>query len=179
MSAKRTSIVAAAAVLVAAALVVGYVAARGNGPATATRVSHRAGGAVELAGTDPVTGRRVDVASYRGKPLVLNVWGSWCDGCKAEAADLARFARAHREAQVIGIDTQDTAGGAKAFYRRWGWRHPSIADPRGELAARLAVRGTPTTFFLNARHQIVTEIVGATDEAGFEHGLRAATRGSG
>lgn len=164
-----------AVVVVAAALVGGYLAARNNGPASVSRVTHRSEGALELAGTDPVTGRSVDLASYRGTPLVLNVWGSWCPGCNAEAADLARFARSHPNVQVIGIDTQDTSSGAKSFYRKWGWQHPSIADPKGELAARLGVQGYPTTFFLNARHQVVTQIIGATSLAGFEHGLAAAT----
>ena len=165
-------------VVAAGALVGGYFAARSNGPAGATRVTHHSDGALELAGNDPVSGRHVDLASYRGKPVVLNVWGSWCQGCNAEAADLARFARLHPEVQLIGIDTQDSSSGAKSFYRRWGWRHPSIADPRGELAAQLALQGTPTTFFLNARHQVVTQIVGATNLAGFNQGLAAATSGS-
>ena len=164
-------------VVVAAALVGGYFAARHNGPADAIRVAHGSDGALELAGTDPVTGGHVDLASYRGKPLVLNVWGSWCPGCNAEAADLARFARSHPNVQVVGVDTQDSSGGAKSFYRKWGWHHPSIADPKGELAARLGVQGYPTTFFLNARHQVVTQIVGATNLAGFDQGLAAATSG--
>ena len=164
-------------VVVGAALVGGYFAARHNGPAGATRVAHGSDGALELAGTDPVTGAHVDLASYRGKPLVLNVWGSWCPGCNAEAADLARFARSHPNVQVVGVDTQDSSGGAKSFYRKWGWHHPSIADPKGELAARLGVQGYPTTFFLNARHQVVTQIVGATNLAGFDQGLAAATSG--
>lgn len=167
--------IAAVVVVVATALVGGYFAARGTGPATASHVSGGSKGALELAGTDPVTGRHVDLASFRGKPLVVNVWGSWCEGCNAEAADLERFAQAHPEVQVVGVDTQDTSSGAKAFYSKWGWHHPSIADPRGELAAQLGIQGTPTTFFLNSRHQIVTQIVGATDEAGFVQGLRAAT----
>jgi thiol-disulfide isomerase/thioredoxin len=171
----RRVAVPALVVVVAAALVGGYFAARHNGPAGATRVTHGSGGALELAGTDPVTGGHVDLASYKGTPLVLNVWGSWCPGCNAEAADLARFARSHPNVQVIGIDTQDTVSGARSFYRKWGWRHPSVADPKGELAARLGVQGYPTTFFLNARHQVVTQVIGATTLAGFNQGLAAAT----
>jgi cytochrome c biogenesis protein CcmG, thiol:disulfide interchange protein DsbE len=158
----RRAAVPTLVVVVAAALAGGYLAARNNGPASVSRVTHRSEGAVEL-------------ASYRGTPLVLNVWGSWCPGCNAEAADLARFARSHPNVQVVGIDTQDTSSAAKSFYRKWGWQHPSIADPKGELAARLGVQGYPTTFFLNARHQVVTQIIGATSLAGFEQGLAAAT----
>ena len=165
-------------VVVAAAVIGGYFAARGNGPAGATRAAHQTPGALELSGVDPVTGRHVDLAAYRGRPLVINVWGSWCEGCNAEAADLERFARSHPGVQVVGVDTQDSSSGAKSFYRKWDWHHPSIADPQGELAARLGLQGTPTTFFLNARHQIVTQIVGATNRAGFDQGLAAAISGS-
>ncbi len=170
-------VIAVVVVVVAGALVGGYFAARGTGPAAASHVRGGSSAALELAGTDPVTGRHVDLASFRGKPVLVNVWGSWCEGCNPEAADLERFARSHPAVQVVGVDTQDTSGGAKAFYRRWGWHHPSIVDSRGELAARLGIQGTPTTSFLNSRHQIVTKIVGATNEAGFAQ-LRAATSGT-
>ena len=56
-------------VIVAAALVGGYFAARHNGPARATRVTHQSDGGLDLAGTDPVTGRHVDLAAYRGRPV--------------------------------------------------------------------------------------------------------------
>jgi hypothetical protein len=74
----------------------------------------------------------------------------------------------------VGLDVADTRGAAKAFYRRWGWRHPSVGDPRGDLAARLAIQGMPTTLFLNARHVIVGRILGTSDLAGFGQGLRLA-----
>jgi thiol-disulfide isomerase/thioredoxin len=173
-SLRRRVVISLALVALAAAVVGGVVAARGNGPARA--VANRSGSALELSGADPVTGKRVDLAAFRGKPIVLNVWGSWCDGCNAEASDLGRFARTHPDVQVVGVDTQDTSSGAKAFYRRWGLHHPSIADPQGNLAAQLAIQGTPTTFFLNARHEIVSSIVGASNLAGFDQGLRLALR---
>ncbi len=161
------------AALLAAALITGVVVARGNGPARAS-AAHNGGDALSLSGVSPITGKRVSLAEFAGKPIVLNVWGSWCTGCIAEARDLARFERAHPEAQVVGIDLEDTDGGARAFYRRYGFTHPSIADPHGEIASRLSVQGTPTTFFLDRRHRIVASVVGATDAAGFEQGLRAA-----
>jgi thiol-disulfide isomerase/thioredoxin len=171
---RRHTLIAFALVALTAAVVGGVFVARGNGPARP--IAHTNGGVLELSGTDPVTGKHVDLAAFHGRPIVLNVWGSWCDGCNAEAADLERFAQRHRDVQVVGVDTQDTSSGAKAFYRRWGWHHPSIADPQGNLAAQLAIQGTPTTFFLNARHEIVTSIVGASNLVGFDQGLRLALR---
>ena len=163
----------AVALILVGAVVGGTLVARANrGPAQP--ISAGSSAPLELAGTDPVTGRRVSLASYSGKPVVLNIWASWCPGCRAEARDLAAFERAHPEVQVVGLDTQDNDGDARAFYRQFGWRHPSIRDPSGATAARLGLQGLPTTIFIDSRHRIVTKIIGATNRAGFEQGLRAA-----
>jgi thiol-disulfide isomerase/thioredoxin len=146
--------------------------------APSSAVSHASGSVASLHGRDPITGREVSLAQFAGRPVVLNVWASWCTGCNQEAADLARFAASHRGAQVLGVDTQDTTGGARAFYRKWHWHHPSIADPRGSLSARLAVTGLPTTFFLDRRHRVVGKIIGAGNLAEFEQGLQTALRRS-
>ena len=168
--------IGAAAVAVAAVLVVGtVVATRNSGPAPVASLGGEGGGrAVSLAGPDPVTGKRVELEQYLGRPVVINIWASWCPGCVAEAEDLRRFAEAHPEAQVIGVDIQDTRGGARDFYRRWGWTWPSVFDPSGEIAAGLGLQGLPTTLFLDEQHRIVARIVGEGDFEGFEQGLREA-----
>ena len=173
MSRRRLAAGAAALVLLAAVLVAGVLAARDTGGARSVAVG--SGPVIRLAGTDPITAARVDLARFAGKPVVVNVWASWCAGCNEEAADLARLARDHPEAQVVGLDIQDTREGARAFYRRWGWRHPSIFDPSGKLASKLALQGLPSTYVLDSEHRVVSRIVGATDLASFEEALRQAT----
>jgi len=173
VSGRRLAAGVAALVIGAAVLVAGVVAARDTGGARA--VATGSGPPVELAGTDPITGARIDLAQFAGKPVVVNVWASWCPGCNDEAADLAEFALDHPEVQVVGLDTRDTGDDARAFYKRWGWRHPSIFDPSGELASRLALQGLPSTLVLDSEHRIASRIVGATDRAGFEEALRQAT----
>jgi len=162
----------AGALLVAAAIAGGVLAARGEDDAApVTRAA--SGQTVELGGTSPITGEPVSLAAFVGKPVVINVWASWCTGCREEGEDLRRFAERHPEAQLIGLDTQDGAADAKAFYREVGWSHPSIHDPNGRKAAKLGLQGLPTTIFLDAQHREVARIVGATDLAGFEQGLAA------
>jgi thiol-disulfide isomerase/thioredoxin len=129
-----------------------------------------------LAGEDPITGKTVRLADFSGEPVVVNVWASWCPGCNEEAADLRDFAAAHSEAVVLGLDLQDTRAGARHFYRRWGWTHPSIWDVSGTKTAAIGLIGMPTTYFLDERHRIVAQVVGATDRAGFERGLEIATQ---
>lgn len=170
---RRNLWIAVASAAVVAVVAGGVLAARGRGPAAAVRVASGSG-ALQLSGTDPVTGRSISLTSYAGKPVVLNIWASWCPGCNKEAADLRSFAASHPEVQVIGIDIQDTKSGAKGFYRRWGWKHPSVFDPSGSISARFGLQGLPTTVFLDKQHRVVTQIVGASDLAGFNEGLRQA-----
>jgi thiol-disulfide isomerase/thioredoxin len=132
---------------------------------------------LELGGTNPISGRPVSLASYAGKAIVLNIWASWCTGCDAEAHALATFERTHPQAQVVGVDVQDSVADAKAFYRRFGWRHPSLFDPHGVIAARLGLQGLPATLFLDRQHRVVAKILGDTNLAGFEAGYRQALRG--
>jgi thiol-disulfide isomerase/thioredoxin len=182
---RRLAYVAATVAIVAAVAGGFAIAHKRSGGASAEELaalanapSRASGDAPSLDGRDPITGRQISLAQFAGKPVVLNVWASWCTGCNQEAADLARFAASHPGAQVLGVDTQDTTGGARAFYRKWHWRHPSIADPSGSLSARLAVTGLPTTFFLDRNHRIVAKVVGAGDLSEFEQGLRLALSGS-
>ena len=178
---------AAAAVLGAGATAVAGLVPADDGvssqPSTGTAASDPAGAAPgppapRLAGTDPVTGEKVRLADFRGKPVVVNVWASWCRGCEQEAAALKGFADEHPEAVVLGLDLQDTAAAARRFYERWGWSHPSILDPDGRQSARLGVDGMPSTFFLDEDHRIVTSIVGAASFERLEDGLEQAKRAS-
>ena len=184
-SERRLAYLAASVAIVVVAVGGFAIAQRRSGGASAQALSalpgavaQADGGVPALRGRDPITGRQVSLAQFDGRPVVVNVWASWCTGCNQEAADLARFAASHRDSQVLGVDTQDTTGGARAFYRKWHWRHPSIADPSGSLSAQLAVTGLPTTFFLDRQHRVVAKIVGAGDLAEFEQGLRLAGRRS-
>jgi thiol-disulfide isomerase/thioredoxin len=134
--------------------------------------------APELSGEDPITREEVALADFQGKPVVINIWASWCPGCNDEAADLREFAADHPEVVVLGVDFQDTFSGARDFYGRWDWEHPSIFDSSGSQTAALGLFGLPTTLFLDDRHRIGARVVGATDRAGFERGLELATRAS-
>ena len=125
-----------------------------------------------LAGPDPVTGRHVALSQYRGKPVLVNAWGSWCYGCRTEAPVLAAFARAHRDAVVvIGLDTNDSKAGARRFVTRYRIPYPSIFDPRGEIAGWW-VRGVPSTLVFDTRHRLVQRLEGTVTRAELERALR-------
>ena len=97
--------------------------------------------AVDLRGTT-LEGILVDVASFRGKFVVLNVWGSWCPPCRKEAPDLQAASVELRPKGVVflGVNTQEKdKAQAIAFQKTFGITYPSLADNGG--GTLLALRG--------------------------------------
>lgn len=167
-TASRRSARALGAVLAAAVVAATIAAAAAIGAATSSPLS--------LHGTNVLNDQPVGLAAYAGRPVVVNLWSSSCGACFADARALAAFERTHPAARVLGVDVTDTAAGARSLYRRAGWRHPSIADPHGRIAAQLRLQTLPTTLFLDAKHQVVQRINGQTTAAGFAAAYRKASR---
>jgi cytochrome c biogenesis protein CcmG/thiol:disulfide interchange protein DsbE len=166
---RRRLLLAGGVIVVAAALVIGILVARDTGPATGTPSASTE--RLSLAGTDPVTGKPVSLERFSGKPVLVNVWASWCPGCHEEAREILAFRRAHPEVAVIGINFQDSTNGAKRFAARYDWTIPSISDRDGRLAFSFGLQGMPTTLLLGADHREVARFVGATTRGKLEEAL--------
>lgn len=149
-----------AVVALAAGLLLGSPGGDGGGLAEATPAANRKP-APELEG-EWLVGPPVRLAELRGKPVVINVWASWCVPCREEAPELARFDRELRgRARLVGIDFQDARSDALAFIREFSWRFPNLADPQGRLAARYGLVGLPTTFVVDPEGRIARALTGA------------------
>jgi len=112
-----------------------YVA--GNGEITVVKPAKRQE-APTLSGKT-VAGGQASLASYKGKVVVINIWGSWCAPCRAEAPNLVAYstAEAAKGVQFLGINTRDlTASNAVRFDKRFGITYPSLFDPYGKLIQR-------------------------------------------
>ncbi len=98
----------------------------------------------DISGPDLTGAKTVDVASHKGKVVVLNFWGSWCAPCRDEAAGLESAWRKFQSkgVQFIGVDVKDTASGALGFTAGKQITYPSIFDPG--MRTMLSVRGLPT-----------------------------------
>ena len=122
----------------------------------------------ELRGTT-VDGRQVDLASYRGNVVVLNVWGSWCGPCQKEAPALqaASEALAPKGVRFLGINIREDGNRARAaaFERTYGITYPSLFDSTGYLLALrgvVAANAVPSTVVVDAQGRIAARISGAT-----------------
>ncbi|MDQ0811919.1 peroxiredoxin [Streptomyces sp. B3I7] len=104
-----------------------------------------------------IDGKQLDVADYKGKVVVVNVWGSWCSPCRAEADNFAKVAKesASKGVQFVGINTRDTSTTpAVEFEKAHGITYPSLYDPTGRLLLRfrkgtLNPQAIPSTLILD------------------------------
>jgi cytochrome c biogenesis protein CcmG, thiol:disulfide interchange protein DsbE len=135
--------------------------------------SGASGEAVSYSG-ETLDGQTIDLESYKGKPVVLNFWATWCGYCVQEMPDLVKFAAAHPEVSVIGVNVNDNKNDAVTFVAQQGMKFPVIYDPNAGFFDQFASQGLPTTVFLDKDLQVTDKIVGATDTAGFEAGLQTA-----
>lgn len=119
-----------------------------------------------------IAGKALDVADYKGKVVVLNVWGSWCTPCRAEAKYFAKVSEeyAGKGVQFVGINTRDASKGvALAFEKDFGITYPSLYDPTGKLLLRfkkgtLNPQAVPTTLILDRDGKIAARSLSALSE---------------
>lgn len=105
---------------------------------------------------DQLDGTPFTLSSTVGRPVIMNFWASWCDACKDEAPALAQVARSHQgQAVVIGVNSQDLPGDARAFADNYGLDFPLPRDGDGDVYRRWGLTGMPETFVLDARGRVV------------------------
>jgi thiol-disulfide isomerase/thioredoxin len=166
--AKRRTVVTTAAgvaVLLVAALVV-TVFTHGNSSSASDDGNMVAYPAPDFTATS-LTGTPINFASYRGKIVVLNVWGSWCGPCQAEGQTLKYLDEEYGPQGIafLGDDIQDTPTQALAFLRGVGITYPSVNDANGGVEERLAIAvpisATPTTLVIDKTGHVAGVIDGA------------------
>jgi peroxiredoxin len=114
-----------------------------------------------------VGGGEMDLGAYRGRPVILSFWATWCEPCKAEMPAFERAQQRHRDRglAVLGVDFQEHDEEIAAFMSQIGVTFPSLVDRNGDVARQWRATGLPTTFLID-RQGIIRDVrVGAfTDE---------------
>ena len=104
-------------------------------------------------------GRPLDLASYRGKVVVLNFWASWCPPCREEGPVLQEVAAQSKPLGVefVGVNVKDEKASAIAFERKAGVTYPSLHDQPGALLLRfrqVVPQTPPTTLIVDREGRI-------------------------
>jgi thiol-disulfide isomerase/thioredoxin len=107
----------------------------------------------------------ISTQDYRGKVVVINVWGSWCPPCRKEAPDLqAASVETKDVAQFVGITSKDyDPAPAEAFVRSFKITYPSIYDPSGKVllafAGDLPPSAIPSTMIIDRQGRLAVRVL--------------------
>ncbi|MEJ2598450.1 MAG: TlpA disulfide reductase family protein [Anaerolineales bacterium] len=120
---------------------------------------------------DTLQGGSLKLSDLRGRPVVVNLWASWCPPCKAEMPVFEKvyqqYANQGFTILAVNASNQDSIADAKAFVQANGLTFPSLLDSQGRVSQLYDLRSLPTSFFVG-RDGIIREVVvgGPMSEAG-------------
>lgn len=161
MAARLAAALALAALLSACSL---------QGPITASQNTAVTVGkpAPPWSGTD-LDGKPIALSNYRGHPLLINFWASWCGPCRAEQPALNAVADAYgaRGFRIVGIDVRDNLEQAKIFRGELKMTYRSVFDQAARLGYAYQVDAPPSSVFIDAGGVVRFKITGELSEQDF------------
>lgn len=105
------------------------------------------------------------LVGLRGRPVVVNLWASWCGPCRVEAPLLQEAAEEYGDrVTFLGVASRDEPDGAARFLERYGISYPNVFDDSGEVRRALGLRGFPTTYIFDAEGIGRTTVIGGISE---------------
>jgi thiol-disulfide isomerase/thioredoxin len=110
------------------------------------------------------------LSQFRGKPLIINVWASWCGPCRQEMASLDRLAWLDlaRDFNIIGISTDDYPERAKDWLRDSNATISQFIDARLQMETMLGASRLPLTVLVGADGRVLEKVYGAREWDGPE-----------
>jgi peroxiredoxin len=122
-----------------------------------------------------LAGKTVSLASFRGKPVLINFWATWCDTCRVEMPDIEKLHNrlSPKGVVILGVSMDDNAYTAvPPFIKEHKITFPILVADR-QVSAGYAVRGLPTAYLIDAEGRIARRWVGALDVAAAENDILA------
>ena len=123
------------------------------------------GGYLRAATLDGLNGKTNTLANFKGKPLLINVWASWCGPCRLEMASLERLAQRYngKEFNVIGVSTDDYRNRATAFIEQTKITFNNYLDSKLFLENMLGANTIPLTILVDADGRVLVKARGVYD----------------
>jgi len=104
-------------------------------------------------------------SDFKGKPLIINVWASWCGPCRSEMGSLQRLERRYggKQFNVIGISTDDDRDAAAAFIKEAQIKFENFLDHHVILENMLGANTIPLTILVDAKGRVLEKVRGAQE----------------
>jgi thiol-disulfide isomerase/thioredoxin len=121
------------------------------------------GGYLREATLHGLIGKSRKFSEFHGKPLIINVWASWCGPCREEMGSLDRLARKYggRKFQVIGISTDDDENAAAAYIKQADVSFETFIDSKVFLENMLGANTIPLTLLVDAHGRVLRKVRGS------------------
>lgn len=131
--------------------------------ATASEVE--IGGYLREVSLDNLNGHSKTFSDFKGKPLIINVWASWCGPCQSEMGALERLSHWNNgnDFNIIGISTDDYRDRAEAFIKKTGITFENFIDHKLVLEKMLGARTIPLTLLVGTDGRVLKKVRGAIE----------------
>lgn len=155
----------------------------GNNLMPNSRAQDQTAGDNEYAAPDftvlDANGNKVKLSDYKGKPVVLNFWATWCYYCKVEMPDFDKAHGKYPDVQFLMVNAtdgvQETMASAKEYIEQEGFGFDIFFDTKLEAVNAYYVTGFPSTFFIDENGNLVTYSNGMLDFETLEKGIQMIT----
>lgn len=111
-----------------------------------------------------LAGQEVSLASYRGRPVLINFWATYCVPCRVEMPLIQRMADQHPKLVVLLVDERDSTAAARGFVNDLRIRSTVLLDTDGKAGDQYHVAGLPTTLFVRPDGSVEGRYLGQTSE---------------
>ncbi len=116
-----------------------------------------------------LSGQKVSLQDFRGNPVLVHFWATWCPVCRTEEGNIQNVAKDYRVLSVAM--TSGAANEVSKYMRENGLDFPVLVDESGLLSVAWGVRGVPSSFIIDANGKIRHLAVGYTTELGLRFRL--------
>ena len=115
-------------------------------------------------------GQNVTLSDYRGKPVLVFLWASWCTVCKATMPDLEPVYQSYAPQgfEILAVNTtaQDVATSAVTYFQEQNYSFPMLLDPEGAVSRQYGMRAVPTSVLIGPDGVVQDVVIGAGMSAG-------------
>jgi len=122
-----------------------------------------------------INGHPLDLASYRGKVVLLNFWATWCTPCRGEIPSFVQWQDSYgpQGLQILGISMDDGPQPVREFYDKFKMNYP-VAVGTDKLAQSYGgVLGLPVSFLIGRDGKIAAKYIGAVDIPAVEQAIKS------